>query len=115
MNTRTAKSPSPVGSACQLNGRSHPAHRGSQFRVRKLVLTLNRQRMVGSTGRVGAAGANDAMELFFVVPLTSVLNRNLWDSGAAPNRDRAPERADLPPAAPRATTRMMTRSNSRPS
>jgi putative transposase len=39
--------------------------RGSQFRSRKLVHQLNRHQMVGSMGRVGAAGDNAAMESFF--------------------------------------------------
>ena len=44
--------------------------RGSQFRSRKLVHTLNRHTMVGSMGRVGAAGDNAAMESF--------LDRHPW-------------------------------------
>jgi putative transposase len=39
--------------------------RGSQFRSRKLVHALNRHQLVGSMGRVGAAGDNAAMESFF--------------------------------------------------
>ncbi|MFZ8942781.1 MAG: IS3 family transposase, partial [Gemmobacter sp.] len=39
--------------------------RGSQFRSRKFVLALGRHDMVGSMGRVGAAGDNAAMESFF--------------------------------------------------
>lgn len=34
--------------------------RGSQFRSRKLVQALNRHQMIGSMGRVGAAGDNAA-------------------------------------------------------
>lgn len=37
--------------------------RGSQFRRRKFVHALNRHDMVGSMGRVGAAGDNAAMEM----------------------------------------------------
>lgn len=39
--------------------------RGSQFRSRRFVHALGRHDMVGSTGRVGAAGDNAAMESFF--------------------------------------------------
>jgi putative transposase len=38
--------------------------RGSQFRARKAQRALNLQRMVGSMGRVGAAGDNGARESF---------------------------------------------------
>jgi putative transposase len=34
--------------------------------------------MVGSMGRVGAAGDNAAMESFFSLPQTNVLNRRRW-------------------------------------
>ena len=49
--------------------------RGSQFRSRKFVHALNRHRMVGSMGRVGAAGDNAAMESFFSLLQKNVLNR----------------------------------------
>lgn len=52
--------------------------RGSQFRARKLVCTLNRHGMVGSMGRVGAAGDNAAMESFFALLQKNVLNRRSW-------------------------------------
>jgi len=52
--------------------------RGSQFRSRKLVRTLNRYAMVGSMGRVGAAGDNAAMESFFSLLQKNVLNRRSW-------------------------------------
>ena len=51
--------------------------RGSQFRSRKLVHQLNRHQMVGSMGRVGAAGDNAAMESFSVLQ-NNVLNRRSW-------------------------------------
>jgi len=54
--------------------------RGSQFRSRKLQRTLNRHRMVGSMGRVGAAGDNAAMESFFSLLQKNVLNRRVWDT-----------------------------------
>ena len=52
--------------------------RGSQFRSRKLVHQLNRHQMVGSMGRVGAAGDNAAMESFFSLLQNNVLNRRSW-------------------------------------
>jgi putative transposase len=52
--------------------------RGSQFRSRKLVGALNRHGMVGSMGRVGAAGDNAAMESFFSLLQKNVLNRRTW-------------------------------------
>ena len=54
--------------------------RGSQFRSRKLQRALNRHRMVGSMGRVGAAGDNAAMESFFSLLQKNVLNRRVWDT-----------------------------------
>ncbi len=52
--------------------------RGSQFRARSFIRTLNRHRMVGSMGRVGAAGDNVAMESFFALLQKNVLNRRSW-------------------------------------
>ena len=52
--------------------------RGSQFRARKAQRALNRHRMVGSMGRVGAAGDNAAMESFFSLLQKNVLNRRSW-------------------------------------
>jgi len=49
--------------------------RGSQFRSRKLQRALAHHRMVGSMGRVGAAGDNAAMESFFGLLQNNVLNR----------------------------------------
>ena len=54
--------------------------RGSQFRSRKLVHQLNRHGMVGSMGRVGAAGDNAAMESFFSLLQKNVLDRRVWDT-----------------------------------
>ncbi len=54
--------------------------RGSQFRARKLVHQLNRHQMVGSMGRVGAAGDNAAMESFFSLLQKNVLNRRSWNT-----------------------------------
>ena len=52
--------------------------RGSQFRSRKFVHALNRHGMVGSMGRVGAAGDNAAMESFFSLLQKNVLDRRTW-------------------------------------
>ena len=52
--------------------------RGSQFRSRKFVRALNRHGMVGSMGRVGAAGDNAAMESFFSLLQKNVLDRRTW-------------------------------------
>lgn len=54
--------------------------RGSQFRSRKLVRTLHCHGIVGSMGRVGAAGDNAAMESFFSLLQKNVLNRRSWDT-----------------------------------
>jgi putative transposase len=52
--------------------------RGSQFRSRTFVHQVNRHRMVGSMGRVGAAGDNAAMESFFALLQKNVLDRRSW-------------------------------------
>lgn len=52
--------------------------RGSQFRSKKFLRVLARHRMVGSMGRVGAAGDNAAMESFFSLLQKNVLNRKKW-------------------------------------
>ena len=49
------------------------ADRGSQFRARKMAHALNRHGMVGSMGRVGAAGDNAAMESFWSLLQTNCL------------------------------------------
>ncbi|WP_228815939.1 IS3 family transposase, partial [Nocardia puris] len=54
--------------------------RGSQFRSRRFVHTLNRHHMIGSMGRVGSAGDNAAMESFFSLLQRNVLNRQRWDT-----------------------------------
>lgn len=52
--------------------------RGSQFRSRRFVHQLNRLGLVGSMGRVGAAGDNAAMESFFALLQKNVLDRRAW-------------------------------------
>lgn len=54
--------------------------RGSQFRSRKFVHALGRHDMVGSMGRVGAAGDNAAMESFFSLLQKNVLDRRRWET-----------------------------------
>ena len=54
--------------------------RGYQFRSRKFVHALNQHEMVGSMGRVGAAGDNAAMESFFSLLQKNVLDRRRWDT-----------------------------------
>jgi len=57
--------------------------RGSQFRSRRFVCALDRHDMVGSMGRVGAAGDNAAMESFFSLLQKNVLDRHHWDTREA--------------------------------
>ena len=66
--------------ALRVNVASCVVHsdRGSQFRSRKAIRALARHRMVGSMGRVGAAGDNAAMESFFSLLQKNVLNRRSW-------------------------------------
>ena len=52
--------------------------RGSQFRSRKFRDALRQHKMVGSMGRVGAAGDNAAMESFFSLLQKNVLDRRKW-------------------------------------
>ena len=54
--------------------------RGSQFRSRKFVHAISRADMVGSIGRVGAAGDNAAMESFFALLQKNVLDRQAWST-----------------------------------
>lgn len=52
--------------------------RGSQFRSTGFVDAPNRHGLVGSMGRVGAAGDNAAMESFFGLLQNNVLDRRQW-------------------------------------
>ena len=52
--------------------------RGCQFRSKKFTRALERHGVVGSMGRVGAAGDNAAMESFFALLLKNVLDRRRW-------------------------------------
>ena len=50
------------------------SYRGSQFRSRRFQAELDRHGLVGSMGRVRAAGGNAAMESFFALLQKNVLN-----------------------------------------
>ncbi|WP_425433637.1 integrase core domain-containing protein, partial [Kineococcus rhizosphaerae] len=52
----------------------------AQFRSRKFVHALARHGLVGSMGRVGAAGDNAAMESFFGLLQNNVLDRRQWST-----------------------------------
>ncbi|WP_433858062.1 IS3 family transposase [Streptomyces kronopolitis] len=62
----------------QVDGCILHSDRGSQFRSRKFVRALDRHRMAGSIGKVGAAGDNAAMESFFSLLQKNVLDRRTW-------------------------------------
>lgn len=69
-------------------GRRNPAatvvhsDRGSQFRSKKFLQTLTNNGLIGSMGRVGAAGDNAAMESFFSLLQKNVLGTRRWRSRA---------------------------------
>ena len=69
-----------VGRRGEVAGCVVHTDRGSQFRSRKFVHALGRHGMVGSMGRVGAAGDNAAMESFFSLLQKNVLNRRRWNT-----------------------------------
>jgi transposase InsO family protein len=54
--------------------------RGSQFRSTAFVRTLKNNGLVGSMGRVAAAGDNAAMESFHALLQKNVLNAKKWDT-----------------------------------
>jgi transposase InsO family protein len=55
-----------------------PPVESTQFRSRRLAHALKRHDLIGSMGRVGAAGDNAAMESFFALLQNNVLNRRRW-------------------------------------
>ena len=63
-----------------VNGCKVHSDRGSQFRSRRYQRALARHGLVGSMGRVGAAGDNAAMESFFALLQKNVLDQQVWDS-----------------------------------
>jgi putative transposase len=56
------------------------ADRGSQFRSTAFVRTLKNNGLVGSMGRVAAAGDNAAMESFHSLLQKNVLNTKKWET-----------------------------------
>ena len=62
---------SPVGTVCHSD-------RGSQFRSKKVMRLLKNNGLVGSMGRVAAAGDNAAMESFFALLQKNVLDTQSW-------------------------------------
>jgi transposase InsO family protein len=66
----------------QVAGCTVHSDRGSQFRSRKSVSVLSRRDLVGSMGRVGAAGDNAALESFFTLLQKKVLDRRTWGCGS---------------------------------
>ena len=64
--------------------RGHPtgvvvhSDRESRFRSRKLVRVLARHTLLGSMGKVGAAGDNAAMESFFALPQRDLFDQRSW-------------------------------------
>ena len=75
------------------------ADRGSQFRSRKFVHAINRHSMVGSMGRVGAAGDNAAMESFFaLLQEERPQPTSMVDARGTADRHRDLDREDLPPS-----------------
>jgi transposase InsO family protein len=67
-----------VARRANVNGCIVHSDRGSQFRSRKFINALRVHGLVGSLGRVGAAGDNAAMESFFALLQKNVLNRRSW-------------------------------------
>ena len=68
------------GGMANVRGCCVHSDRGSQFGSRRFLETLRVHGLVGSMGRVGAAGDNAAMESFFALLQKNVLNRRRWSS-----------------------------------
>lgn len=64
---------SPSGTICHSD-------RGSQFRSKKVMRILKNNTLLGSMGRVAAAGDNAAMESFFSLLQKNVLNTRRWQT-----------------------------------
>ena len=54
--------------------------RGGQFRAASFVKAIEAHHLIGSMGRVGAAGDNAAMESIFSLLQKNVLDRRCWDT-----------------------------------
>lgn len=89
--------------------------RGSQFRSRKFVRALDRHRIAGSIGRVGAAGDNAAMESFISLLQECPRPPFVGHPSGTADRDRDLDREDLPPAPQKSLARPAAPSNSKPS
>lgn len=68
------------GGRSNVTGCRVHSDRGSQFRSRRFVEAIRANGLIGSMGRVGAAGDNAAMESFFALLQKNVLNRRRWRS-----------------------------------
>ncbi len=62
----------------ELTGVAVHSDRGSQLRSRKFVRALASHKLLGSMGRVGAAGDNAAMESLFALLQKNVLDQRPW-------------------------------------
>lgn len=79
---------------------------GSQFRSRKFCKALKRHGLVGSMGRVGAAGDNAAMESFLCSPAEKRLEpASVGQSQPTSNSYRVVDRTNLPPPPQASPTR----------
>jgi putative transposase len=63
---------------CVRHGRIVHSDRGSQFRARKVQRGHDPPPDVGSTGRIGSAGGNAAMESSFALSQCNVVDRRRW-------------------------------------
>lgn len=64
--------------SCSNNPVLHRPVEPGQFRSRKFLRALTRHDLLGSMGRVAAAGDNAAMESFFSLLQKNVLDRQSW-------------------------------------
>lgn len=72
-----------IGNAVAMRGPAGTvlhSDRGSQFRSRLFTQALADGSLIGSMGRVGAAGDNAAMESFFSLLQKNVLDRKVWQT-----------------------------------
>ena len=93
---RARTTPSPAAATSPAASSTPTADRN--FEAGRFVRALSRHDMVGSMGRVGAAGDNAAMESFFCLLQKNVLDRRRWATRErAADRDRHLDRTDLPP------------------
>ena len=62
----------------------HRPVESGQFRSRAMAKKLRREDMIGSMGRVGAAGDNAAMESLWSLLQINVLNQQRWPTRQEP-------------------------------